>query len=204
MSRLWRAASAVSRLESSPPDRKVETGTSATRCAATESSSTRAQLLTSTCRSDGAASSARGSIVPLQPIGGRPGRPAASCRAAACGRPGRRSGPRGPSSTSARPRCAVWSIGGRSPSRRPQALQLRGECEPPSRAHPEQRLDAELVAGQHERARCARRRARRRTCRAAGGRLAGPQRRHASSSTSVSELVRKPRPAACSSVRSCR
>ena len=98
---------------------------------------------------------------------------------------------------------AVWSIGGRSPSRGRRPFSSEAKATPPSRAIQNSglmpnwsraRVSVPSCSSKSANANMPRRRRR----------LAGPHRRHASSNTSVSELVRKLLPAACSSARSSR
>jgi hypothetical protein len=98
---------------------------------------------------------------------------------------------------------AVWSIGGRAPSSGRSPLSSEANAMPPLRAVQNSGLmpnwsrasvSVHCRSSTSAKANMPRRRRR----------LAGPQRRHASSSTSVSELVRKLTPAAQSSARSWR
>ncbi len=98
---------------------------------------------------------------------------------------------------------AMLLIGGRSPSRGRRPFSSEAKARPPSCAIQNNglmpnwsraRLSVPLCSSNSANANMPRRRRR----------LAGPHRRHASSSTSVSELVRKLHPVICSSARSSR
>ena len=146
------ASSATIRLESSPPDSRIPTGTSATirRRTATRSASRTAsaqsagdQPVCGRARTAGPTSGARGAC--------RRARPPAPSRAAACRRRAGSCAARGRSSASS-------GSGAARPGRRPcrrrrraQRGQRRGGAQPAARQVGEvQRLDAEPVAGEHE------------------------------------------------------
>ena len=172
-------------LESRPPDRKLDTGTSATRCAATDSS------ITGPGRRGGpaAASAATSATLPvvLARAACRPGWSAPRNRRAACGRPRWRSAARAPSNrASTRPWRPARSAA-RSPRRRPAPSARRRTPRRSPRRQVEQRLDAERVAGQEQLAGVLV--GQREREHAAEPRAAppAPSRRQASSTTSVSD-----------------
>ena len=124
---------------------------------------------------------------PARAAGGHPGRSPATSPVGACGRPGRRSGPRGSRSTSRTPRwrCRRSPGAPRAAGRSP--LSSEAKATPPSRAVQNSglmpnwsraRVSVPRRSSNSANANMPRRR----------GRHAGPHRRHASSSTSVSEL----------------
>ena len=139
------------RQESTPPESRTPTGTSATRCARTES------------RSRARSSSASSAVVLGAHVGSRDRAPAArSGRAALPPSSSRRGGARAAACATSRKivsgagtelKARYASSASRSISRQPggeQRLQLRGEGELAAVVAVVERLDAEAVAGEHE------------------------------------------------------